>query len=355
MTTRKKRSRPVKLPRGKLSDFVKRLFTSWKKLALPTADAAVVIAVSGGADSTALLLAVEELIRAERLHLRVIAAHLDHALRPESRADAQWVVQLANKLRIESVTKRVNVRQRAAAAGDNLEQAARHARYEFLLQAAKSNDAAAVLTAHTMDDQAETVILRLLRGSGTDGLAGIEPTRRLSAKSSVLLVRPLLNWARRSDTEQYCHIRKVDYLVDAMNSDQQFNRVRVRTTLLPQMQTFNARIVESLARTAELLRDETEVLAQQAQILLDSAASGNKRQTTAPALSVKVLAQAPVALRRRALRQWIFGARGDLRRVELLHIRAIEKLLFGQQGGRLAELPGGGLVVRRKSRIELQV
>ncbi len=101
---------------------------------------------------------------------------------------------------------------------DNLEQAARDARYAFLERTAKKVSANYVLTAHTMDDQAETVLLRLMRGSAAAGLGGMDAIRPLAKDSSIKLARPLL-WARRSDTEDYCRIRKIEFLFDEMNED----------------------------------------------------------------------------------------------------------------------------------------
>lgn len=346
----------IRSPRPRLSRFAQRLLAAWKALNLPTSGASIIVGVSGGADSTALLLVLEELTRANKLRLDVVAAHLDHKLRKESSADARWVKQLAAKLDFKSSTARVDVAELAETTRDNLEQAARRARYDFLLRTAKRRKAEIILTAHTMDDQAETILLRLLRGSGSDGMAGIDPHRLFDSNSAqrVRLARPLLAWARRVDTEGYCRQRDTNYLSDPMNKDEQFARVRVRRHLLPLMESFNAKIVEGLTRTAELLRDELDVLTNQADDLLSKAIiKSNKVETNMPALDVRVLAEAPVAVRRRALRRWISNGRGDLRRCELVHIQAIERLLKGQQGGRIAELPGGAKVVRKQSRIEL--
>ena len=356
MTTRKKNQQTVRGSSAKLSPFAQRLFAAWQDLGIERLDAAIVIAVSGGADSTALLLATEELLAKRRLQVNLVVAHLDHGLRKQSRDDARWVQNLATSLGLETINNRVDVAKRAKMTSDNLEQAARRARYDFLSKAAAKVKAHFVLTAHTMDDQAETVLLRLLRGSGADGIAGIEPVRRLHSRSNVLLVRPLLNWARRADTEDYCCQRMIEYLADPMNKDEQFARVRVRRQLLPLMASFNARIVEALARTSQLLRDELDVLSGQADRLLQQASSSRiKSETNPPPLDVRVLAEAPVAVRRRALRQWISNGRGDLRRCELAHIQGIEKLLVGEQGGRVAELPGGDKIVRNRGRITLVI
>jgi len=314
-------------------------------LGLPRIEASVLVAVSGGADSAALLLAVNELVP-QHLDLQVIVVHLDHGLRKRSQEDEEWVTALAAQFGNEIVSARANVKKRAKETSDNLEQAARLARYEFFGQTAAEQNVKLILTAHTMDDQAETVLLRLLRGSGADGLGGIEPVRTLKPQSEVLLVRPLLSWARRTDTENYCRQKKVRFRVDEMNDDMRFARVRVRKQLVPLLESFNGRIVETIARTAELLRDDAAVLNRSARHLLREAeiksgmsavgapsrSSGGakvavkrkvskispnpkrtnrsatdlpaKTETAVPFLSVDVLSRAPTSLRRRALRLW---------------------------------------------------
>jgi tRNA(Ile)-lysidine synthase len=313
----------------------------------------VVVAVSGGADSTALLLALDELLKTERLELQLTVAYLDHGLRGEAGVgDGRFVETLANELGfcVELGEARVG----ESAARDNLEQAARCTRYEFLAGVAKKRGARVVLTGHTMDDQAETVLLRLMRGSGAEGLGGIEPVRALAAGDEILLARPLVGWARRRETEVYCRERGVDFRVDAMNMDEGFARVRVRRQLLPLLESFNPRVVESLSRTAELLREDALALNAVAEELLNRASEEEKAvgsegsASVAGSLNVDVLVNAPVAARRRALRLWLARGRGDLRRLERVHLLGVEKLLVGERGGRRAELPGGCFVERRR-------
>lgn len=388
--------------RPKLSNFARRLFAEWKRLALPLREECVVLGVSGGADSVALLLAVDELKNAARLDLRVTVAHLDHGLRGAAgEDDTAWVCALARGLGCECVAARADVNQRAGESADNLEQAARRARYEFLVETARACGARHVMVAHTMDDQAETVLLRLMRGSGSAGLGGMQAMRVLEKKdmvtqdvviqeeagvvmgevksaaktstcAAVMLARPLLRWARRVETEGYCAERQVDFRSDAMNDDERFARVRVRRQLLPLMESFNPRIVEALARTSLLLRDEASALEVVAGELLKAASAevesvdegidesvvegidegtGDGRTNSLSALRVDVLSDAPVALRRLALRRWLERGRGDLRRLELAHLEAVEGLLEGARGGRTIQLPGGARVVRKKGRL----
>jgi tRNA(Ile)-lysidine synthase len=342
----------ARIPR--LNQFPRLLLAEWRKLKLPTSGETIVIAVSGGADSTALLLAVEELKSAHKLYVTVCVAHLDHGLRKSSHRDAKWVKELATKLGFRAVIGRSKVAEEARVASDNLEQAAREARYAFLERTAKKVSANYVLTGHTMDDQAETVLLRLMRGSAGSGLGGMEALRPLAKNSSIKLTRPLL-WSRRMETEDYCRIRKIEFLADEMNDDQKFARVKVRKQLLPLMQSFNNRIVEALSRTATQLREDGAVLFNDSNALLEQASlSDDENETQTPVLDVKVLANAPSALRRRALRRWISEARGSARRLEMVHLLAVEKLLEGNTGGRVVELPGAGRVVRKRNRLEFE-
>jgi tRNA(Ile)-lysidine synthase len=335
----------------RLNQFPRMLLAEWRRLRLPTSGETIVVAVSGGADSTALLLALEELKNYNKLYTGICVAHLDHRLRKSSSKDAKWVADLSAKLGFKSVIGRAKVLE----SDDNLEQAAREARYAFLERTAKRVSANYVLTAHTMDDQAETVLLRLMRGSASLGLGGMEPLRPLAKHSSIKLVRPFL-WARRTETEAYCRLRKIHFLSDEMNDDLSFARVKVRKQLLPLMQSFNNRIVEAISRTATQLREDGAVLVKNSDALLQRAAVSNEEsgETKVPALDVKVLADTPPALRRRALRQWLSSARGSTRRLEMVHLLAVEKLLDGNAGGRVAELPGGGRVKRRRNRLEFE-
>ena len=336
-----------------LSRFARALLREWKRLNLPVTDANIVVAVSGGADSIALLLSLDELIKSQRLKLEVMVAHLNHHLRgPASDADALWVSSLAERLGYRAVIGSADVRRRAAKTRDNLEQAARRARYEFLEQNTRRMPAYLVLTAHTMDDQAETVLLNLLRGSGGAGLGGVEPVRPLLAGSKIQLARPLIAWAQRQDTENYCRQQGADFRTDEMNLNEKFARVRVRRQLLPLMQTFNPKLVAGLARTAELLREDSSALDRGAARLLELSLEPDVARTGGTFLRLDLLAAVAPALRRRALRLWLEQCRGDLKRLERVHIAALERLVQGSRGGRVIELPGGARVSRKRGLLQ---
>ncbi|PYS75341.1 MAG: tRNA lysidine(34) synthetase TilS [Acidobacteria bacterium] len=330
--TRAKSKSPL-LGRG-LATFARGLLQEWRNLGLPSESATIIVAVSGGADSTALLLALDELIRAKKLKIKLVVAHLNHKLRAAaSDADARWVRSLAKESGHRAIVGTRKVKALASKTSDNLEQTARRARYEFLTRIARSNKTNLVLTAHTMNDQAETVLLNLMRGTGGDGLSGIERVRPLTSGSGIMLARPLLSWARRSDTEDYCRQRAIDYRSDEMNADESFARVRVRKQLLPLMERFNPRFIQSIARSAEILREDNLALEAAAARLLELSLQPREKRR-GNSLRIDLLRVAPIALRRRALRLWLAQHRGDLIRIERVHIAAIENLLASTAGAR---------------------
>ncbi|MGH9897572.1 MAG: tRNA lysidine(34) synthetase TilS [Pyrinomonadaceae bacterium] len=356
----------LRTARPKLSIFARSLMREWRQVLLPQDKEKVVVAVSGGADSTALFLALNELKKAGKLKIDIVVAHYDHGLRgSESKRDAQWVTDLARRFNCECEVGRVSKPECESIYKGNLEQEARRVRYSFLNRVARRHDSGFVVTAHTLDDQAETILLRLLRGAASDGLAGIHPVRRLSQESNTMLVRPLLKWAQHHDTVTLCRQNNVEYREDPMNEDLTFSRVRVRRILIPLLEQFNGRIVETLSRMAELLWDEALALEAAAARLLREAA-GTETETkngqtdkilfTASGLKIDVLERALPAIRRRTLRLWIAQMRKPygLRRLDASHIFAIEKLIEGERGGRVAQLPGGCTIERRRGLLILK-
>jgi tRNA(Ile)-lysidine synthase len=308
--------------------FERGLITEWRRLDLPFDDCVVVVGVSGGADSISLLLAIDELRHAGKLDIRLIAAHFNHELRgDESDADETFVREVCVERKVELAVGRSTQRPTS-----DIEQHARRERYSFLQQTADNVRATLVLTAHTVDDQAETFLLNLIRGSGARGLGGMRPVRRLSeGDSAAALARPLLGWARRADTEAYCHALGIKYRSDTMNEDEAFTRVRVRKILLPLLQDFNPRIVERLAETARLLGEDVR-----------------DALTAMPGpLKLTDLKELPEAELNRKLRAWISANKGDLRQIGLKHIDALRRFINSRKSGKTVELPGGDGVVKQ--------
>ena len=334
--------------------FVRNLITEWRRLGLPFDGGAIVVAVSGGADSVSLLLAILDLVKRKKIGHRIIAAHFDHGLRgKESDADEAFVRELVGRLGVEYVCGRGKVSKKG-----NLEQNARVARYEFLRKTAFENDSAFVLTGHTINDQAETFLLNLIRGSGVDGLGAMPVIRPLDdqnpgefqisnlrseisgLRSQIELVRPLLCWAKRSDTKAFCCDSGIEYRNDTMNDDLAFKRVRIRKELIPMLETMNPKIVETLAGTAELLGRGTAETAIQIEF--------------ADELKIGELKRLGESDLYQTLRSWLGHHRGNTRSLGLKHIKAIERLVFSEKSGRLAEIPGDASVVRKGGKLVYQ-
>ena len=219
-------------------------------------------AVSGGADSVALL------VLACAANLHVTAWHVDHGLRENSHTEAELVAQLATQLGAQFESRTVSVEQ-----GANTEARAREARHAAL--------PSGVMTGHTADDQAETILINLLRGSGTRGLAGMQPTDQ----------RPLLH-IRRSETEALCSALGIAVFNDPSNNDERFQRNRIRHEVLPLLESLAKRdLVPVLTRQADLLRDDDDLL--------------NELAGALDPTDALALAHAPIALSRRAIRSWL--------------------------------------------------
>jgi tRNA(Ile)-lysidine synthase len=296
-----------------------------RRLGLPSGSI-LVVGLSGGPDSLALTDALASL--APALGLTVLAAHLDHGLREESAAEAQACAEACRNLGVDLVVERADVRATARKRRLGLEEAGRAERLAFLRRVAKSRGAAAIALAHTRDDQAETLLLRLLRGAGPLGLGAMAERRDD-------LVRPLLSTSR---AEVLVHLerRGLTPIQDPSNADPGHRRNRVRHELIPYLEArFNPRIREALASTAGLVREQTELLAQQAARLLGEASS---RRPDGFWLEPEPLSAAPLPLAREAVRQALQQLAGEVA-VGRRHVDGVLALL-GTSGRRLA-LPGG--------------
>jgi tRNA(Ile)-lysidine synthase len=218
-------------------------------------DLTVLLAVSGGADSVALLRAMAALKTGGQGRLCV--AHFNHKLRTEAKDDELFVVELCNRLGIACETGSTDVAQLAADASEGIEETARRARYDFLQQTAGRIGARFVVTAHTADDQAETILHRIVRGTGIAGLAGMARSRRFG---SATLLRPLLS-VRRRELEEYLGDLDQPFRNDPSNADCRFTRNRIRHELLPLLcERFNSGVADSLLRLGCLASEAQEVI-----------------------------------------------------------------------------------------------
>jgi tRNA(Ile)-lysidine synthase len=301
----------------------------------------LVLALSGGADSMALLDALA-LLRGPR-GFRLVAAHLDHRLRPGSEKDADFCSQACAALGVPLRAGAADVRARAARERGGLEQAARRERYAFLRSLREAEQAAAIALAHTRDDQAETLLLRLLRGAGPLGLSAMR-------QRSGDLLRPMLD-VSRAEVIEHLRSRGLAWIEDPSNADPAHRRNRVRHELLPYLEErFNPRAREVLARTAGLLAEVAAHLRSEADALLERIA---REEGGTLVLERAGLAQASSALARAALHQAL--ARGGCRgQVTADQVERLLRLARSATSGRRLPLPGerGAHVTRDEVRIE---
>lgn len=285
----------------------------------------LVVGVSGGPDSMALLHLLARL--AQQLTITMVVAHADHGLRPEASADEEQLVRKeAARLGLTCVVDHLAVKERARGQGQSLEEAARDLRYAFFATVAASHDAHKIAVAHTADDQAEEVLLRLLRGSGKKGLSGMSLLRQGS------VVRPLLT-TTKARLLAYLRERSIPFALDQSNSDRRYLRNRVRLDLLPYLAQFNPNIKQTLRQTATILRDEEEVLAAQAESEYRQLVSEG-REVTGPTVSVARVQfnGRPLAIRRRLAEQMLIhlGSKPGFRQIEgliaLAHGSAVGEL-----------------------------
>jgi tRNA(Ile)-lysidine synthase len=289
----------------------------------------VLVAVSGGPDSTALLAALAQLRTA--LGARLRAAHVHHGIRgAQADRDAEAAQALARSLTIPFSLRKADAPACARAGGLSLETAAREVRYAALETIARRCRADRIATGHTMDDQAETVLLNLIRGTGPRGLAGIPPVRGR-------IIRPLLD-VRRAEVEHYCADQGLAYRLDESNADPAHTRNRIRRELIPALERIQPAIVPGLARLAAIMRDEDEFMSEQAGAAFRQVAAETRQNV---ALRLDRFAALAGALQRRLLRLAIAEIRGHQLDLELERIEAVRRLALTGRTGAVVELPGG--------------
>jgi len=285
--------------------------------------AMVVAAVSGGPDSLALLELLVGLADEEGLRLAV--GHVNHGLREEATADAEYVADLATRHGLPFRCQQVDVRGRVAATGDSVEMAARFLRYAALTAIAEELGATYIATGHTANDQAETVLMRVLRGTGITGLAGIPPRRGM-------IIRPLLPvW--REEIDAFLAARALIACQDLSNLSPDFLRNRLRRNLLPLLETdYAPRVREHLVHLATLARDDDAALNTWAQAAYDA----HHRLLPRGGVLISPLPELPPAVQRRVWRLTLAVLRGQLEEISFTHLREIENLPIGHE----VHLPG---------------
>jgi len=310
----------------------KELIAHFKKRELVRAGDRVGVAVSAGADSVALLHLLIEL--RDQLGIVLSVVHLNHKLRGKaSEQDELFVSKLAKKFGLALHVGRADVARKAAREKANLEDAARRTRYDFFRKLTEGGLLDRIATAHTADDQAETVLAHILRGTGLAGLGGIHPTTEDG------IVRPLLG-VRRADLRQYLRSKKQTWREDATNLDTTKQRARMRKKLLPLLEKeFNPRAVEHLAELAQLAQKDEAFLSYTAKLrgdVLSTPTDGAHR------IPIRDLASSCFeALASRIIRMLVNKVRANAGELAALHVEAVRQLARDGENGKVLQLPGG--------------
>ncbi|MEW4372789.1 tRNA lysidine(34) synthetase TilS [Paenibacillus kandeliae] len=281
----------------------------------------IVVAVSGGPDSVALLHTLHSL--SPRYGWRLVCAHMNHGFRPqESAAEAIFVEQLAIELDIPFELETVDAPAHMQQTGLGAQEAARDLRYQFLYQIASKHHASAIALAHHMDDQAETVLMRILRGTGPEGLGGMKMRR---TEKNVELIRPFLR-IYKADLIGACQECGFGYITDSSNDQRKYTRNAIRLDVLPFLEPFNNQLVPALSRLAEIAGTENEYIVQQTETLYNELV---KEKEGSFSFSAASFATVHVALQRRLIKlilNYLSSANGtfDFAKIEIIR-RQIEQ------------------------------
>ena len=300
---------------------------------LPPEGGVILCAVSGGRDSVCLLHYLTTI--APRRGFTVAAAHLNHRMRPEAQRDEDFVRGLCREWNVPFYTEAAPVYEMAARWGLGVEETGRRLRYDFFLRTADAIGAAYIATAHHAQDQAETVLLNLLRGTGPEGLGGIPPVRGR-------IIRPLLQTGR-AEIEDYLQKNGLPHVEDSTNEDTHYARNRLRRELWPQLETVNPAVTRAIGRTAEIVRGENAYL--------DTLAA-ERLPVEGTAVETAALLAAPEPLRPRMVRLLLDRLPTGKKDVSAVHMDAVLALA---EGGGTLDLPGGARAVCRDGWLRLTV
>ena len=295
---------------------------------------ALVVAVSGGPDSLAMLYALHHL--RDEAGLRLHGAHLDHRLRGDaSRGDSQFVAKTFRRLDIPFTLEEADVRSFQQKHKLSLEEAAREVRYTFLSRVASEQNADAIAVGHTSDDQAETVIMNIIRGCGLSGLRGMEVTaRRTFDGNEVVLVRPLLR-ASRQETADYCREMELKPRQDESNLSYDIRRNRVRLELLPQLEKYNPAIRDALVRLSRSAAQDVAFIEEHVETVWNKM---EHLEDGGVALDRDTFLNLAPSVQNHLLRRVVLEVKGDLEDVEQNHVESMARLMSGAAGKSL-DLP----------------
>lgn len=297
----------------------------------------ILVGVSGGPDSLCLLDILISLQSVFNLNLHIV--HLNHQLRgEESDSDARFVADLAKRLGIDCTIENHDVKEYQSHHKCTLEEAARELRYAFFSRIAESIGADHVAVGHNADDQAETIIMHLVRGTGLCGLKGMSPGMQMQIEGvgSISVIRPLLE-VRRREIEEYCITRQLQPRYDSSNWSDDYLRNRIRSEIMPKLEEYNPAIVEGLIRMSRLVDEDINYIDQEVELVLESIIG---YFSDGIIIDNDLFNALPMALKRRTLRVALGRLMGNLKDMEMVHIESVIGVISDPAGKKLS-LPSG--------------
>ena len=324
------------------SAFLKRVKDSIKRNDMFHKGDKVLVAVSGGSDSVCLLTALLQMCKT--FGVKIVVANMDHCLRGErSKKDSKFVRDLSRKLKLDFVHKKVRIKS-VRARGISLEECARAQRYKFFKEAAIKEKCNVIATGHTMDDQAETVLMRIISGAGLAGLSGIPSVRYVG---KIKIVRPLIRTTKR-DILEFLRKEKTCFVEDESNSDLKFARNNIRHKILPFLEEYNPKIRRTLANLAETLREDYVYLSSEREKAL-----GKYGRHSGKILSVKIkdMVLQPETVRKEIFKELIIKAGGNIKKLNYRHWIDMNYFLVFAKSGKSLDLPGEVKITKKRGEI----
>jgi len=305
----------------------------------------VLVGVSGGPDSIFLLDAL--LYLKKRLGIGVYIANMDHGIRGKaSAADSRFVMNKAKKLKIRCFHDKINLKKPGLAGNLSTEEVLRHRRYKFFIKSAKSIRAKIIATGHTLDDQAETVLMRVIKGSTIKGLTGIPPK---GEHGGIRVVRPLIE-IEKSRIVDFLDENSIRYRLDRTNTEERFLRNAIRKRILPFLEKYNPRLKRSLALMSESLREDRQFIEDRKRLETIKTKKNGKRLS----IALKDIVVQPKALRREIVRDALANSGGNIKKLTFRHWQDVDTFLKHKRNGQSIDLPGGVMIKRDNLRITFE-
>ncbi len=304
----------------------------------------VLVAVSGGPDSVFLMHIMNSFLKS-KFSLKIYIAHVNHNVRGKaSFKDAEFVRKQAEKLGLPFESK--TLKKGAYRKGVSLEEYLRVERYGAFKEFSKKLNVKIIATAHTLDDQAETVLMRILKGASLKGLAGVHPVRR---ETHFTFIRPLIEVEKKSVLAELMK-NKIPYRIDESNNENKFLRNKIRNQTLPYLSKINPRVKRSLFNMAESLREDFEFLKSETRM----AKNRNLKKAAGTVILSKKILEEPGALQKEVIREALIGIDANIKKITFHHWKDIDYFMRSSESGKALELPGRVLFVKQRNSFVLK-